>query len=152
MMLIRKASAKDWSIIADFQQQMAWETENITLKPDIIKEGIQTIFNDPTKGSYYVAEVDNCIVGSLMITFEWSDWRNKLIYWIQSVYVLPEFRRRGIYRSLYEHIKSIASNANDVGGIRLYVDRSNLPAQKTYAKLGMNGEHYQVFEWMKLDE
>lgn len=152
MMLIRKASAKDWAIIADFQQQMAWETENMTLKPDIIKEGIQVVLNDPTKGSYYVAEVDNRIVGSLMITYEWSDWRNKLIYWIQSVYVLPEFRRRGIYRSLYEHIKAIASNANDVGGIRLYVDRSNHSAQETYTKLGMNGEHYQVFEWMKPDE
>lgn len=149
MVLIRKASTSEWAIIADFQQQMAMETENITLNPDVLKKGIQEVFKDPTKGGYFVAEMENRIVGSLMITFEWSDWRNKQIYWIQSVYVVPEFRRRGIYRSLYEHIKTIASGANDVGGIRLYVDRSNLPAQETYAKLGMNGEHYQVFEWMK---
>jgi ribosomal protein S18 acetylase RimI-like enzyme len=84
-----------------------------------------------------------------MITFEWSDWRNRTIYWIQSVYVLPDHRRKGVYASLYQHIRSLAEADKNIGGIRLYVDRTNIIAQKTYASLGMNGEHYQVFEWMK---
>ncbi|MEO8036720.1 MAG: GNAT family N-acetyltransferase, partial [Acidobacteriota bacterium] len=104
---------------------------------------------DPALGRYFVAESGGRVVGSLMITFEWSDWRNGMVWWIQSVYVIPPERKRGIYAGLYEHVKSITSHDRGVRGIRLYVDRRNAVAQKVYTRLGMNGEHYQVFEWMK---
>ena len=152
MTTIRKARPEEWSIIADFQRKLALETENIILNPEVLQNGVQTVLKDSSKGCYFLAETDGRINGSLMITYEWSDWRNNMIYWIQSVYVLPEFRRRGIYRKLYEHVKNLALNTNGVGGIRLYVDNSNRPAQQTYTNLGMNGEHYKVFEWMKPQE
>jgi ribosomal protein S18 acetylase RimI-like enzyme len=84
-----------------------------------------------------------------MITYEWSDWRNRNIWWIQSVYVKPEARRKGVYAAMYAHIKNLVQADPSIGGIRLYVDKTNTPAQHTYSKLGMNGDHYQVFEWMK---
>jgi GNAT superfamily N-acetyltransferase len=96
-----------------------------------------------------VAEQDGQILGSLLITHEWSDWRNGTVWWIQSVYVVPEARRKGIYAGLYAHVKELAQADPKVRGIRLYVDRRNTRAQTVYTRLGMNGEHYQVFEWMK---
>lgn len=128
---------------------MASETEGIQLDHAVLSEGVRSVFAQPSKGFYLVAENENQILGSLMVTFEWSDWRNRQIYWIQSVYVLPNFRNQGIYRSLYNYVVSLAEQSDEVGGIRLYVDRSNLSAQQVYSRLGMNGEHYQVFEWMK---
>ena len=89
------------------------------------------------------------VVASLMITYEWSDWRSGMVWWIQSVYVTPEFRRRGVYAGLYSHVKSFVDGDPAIRGIRLYVDERNKPAQEVYARLGMNGEHYRVFEWMK---
>lgn len=149
MILIRKAKATEWPTIAGFQLLMAEETENLRLNPEILSEGIKTVFDNPSKGCYFVAELDGKIVGSLLITYEWSDWRNKTVYWIQSVYVDNDFRRKGVFRKLYAHIRTLAESSPDVGGIRLYVDKGNQKAQITYSDLGMNGEHYQVFEWMK---
>jgi ribosomal protein S18 acetylase RimI-like enzyme len=149
MITIRKARSEEWKTIAGFQQNMASETEHIQLDPNVLGEGVRSVFAQPSKGFYLVAEEKDKIVGSLMITFEWSDWRNRQIYWIQSVYVLPEFRQQGIYRSLYNYVVALAAQSDEVGGIRLYVDRSNLAAQQVYSRLGMNGDHYQVFEWMK---
>ncbi|MDP3442474.1 MAG: GNAT family N-acetyltransferase [Ignavibacteria bacterium] len=149
MTTIRKAIQKEWQTIAGFQQLMAKETENIELDPLILEKGINAIFEHPERGCYFVAVIDNVIVGSLLITYEWSDWRNRTIYWIQSVFVDPAYRRRGIYKLLYKKIKEMAEADSQIGGIRLYVDKTNKIAQQTYAALGMNGEHYQVFEWMK---
>jgi ribosomal protein S18 acetylase RimI-like enzyme len=149
MYKIREALPDDIQFIVSFQINMALETENLILDSDILTSGVESVFRFPDKGRYFVACTDREVIASLMITYEWSDWRNRTIFWIQSVYVLPEHRRRGVYASLYQHIRKLAEADTNIGGIRLYVDRTNLTAQATYASLGMNGEHYQVFEWMK---
>lgn len=149
MITIRKAVESDIPTIISFQERMAFETEEITLDNQNITMGVNALFDDPQKGCYYVAVNNEKVLASLLITFEWSDWRNRTIFWIQSVYVDPVHRRKGVYRLMYQYIQAIAENDNAVGGIRLYVDRTNKNAQATYAALGMNGEHYQVFEWMK---
>ena len=150
MVQIRKAKPEEAIKIVDFQLKMALETEQIILDETTLNEGVKKVFLHPEKGEYYVALVNNTIVASLLITFEWSDWRNRTIYWIQSVYVDKAHRRQGIYATMYAYIKELAKNDPAVGGIRLYVDKTNTSAQKTYSSLGMNGEHYQVFEWMKV--
>ena len=137
----------DVNAIVDFQQAMARETEEIALDRDVVTRGVQAVFDDPSRGRYFVAEAEGQVVASLLITYEWSDWRNGVVWWIQSVYVVPEFRKRGVYAGLYEHVKQTADAS--VKGIRLYVDRRNKAAQEVYRRLGMNGEHYLVFEWMK---
>jgi ribosomal protein S18 acetylase RimI-like enzyme len=145
----RDGKKRDTLDIVDFQIAMARETEGIDLNRFICSRGVEAVFEDRNLGRYFVAESEGDLVASLMITYEWSDWRNGVVWWIQSVYVRPEFRRRGIYAALYQHVKGIAENLETVKGIRLYVDRRNEPAQEVYRRLGMNGEHYQVFEWMK---
>ena len=147
-MKIREANRSDAETIIAFQQHMAMETESMELEYSTISGGVMAVFNDPSKGSYYVAESDNKVVASLLITAEWSDWRNSYIWWFQSVYVIPEHRRKGIFREMYAFIKEAALK-NDIPGLRLYVEKDNLNAQKTYEALGMNGQHYQLFEWMK---
>jgi ribosomal protein S18 acetylase RimI-like enzyme len=115
----------------------------------VLTLGVQQLLKDPSKGKYYVAEANGEALACLMVTFEWSEWRDGNILWIQSVYVSERFRGRGVYAKLYHHIQQIVTDNPDLKGIRLYVDRTNLRAQETYRKLGMNGEHYQVFEWIK---
>jgi GNAT superfamily N-acetyltransferase len=137
----------DANAIVDFQQAMAHETEEVTLDRDVVTRGVQAVFDDPSRGRYFVAEAEGRVVASLLITYEWSDWRNGVVWWIQSVYVVPEFRKRGVYAGLYEHVRQTADAS--VKGIRLYVDRRNKPAQEVYRRLGMDGDHYLVFEWMK---
>jgi ribosomal protein S18 acetylase RimI-like enzyme len=146
---IRKAKESDLVTIVDFQLAMALETENLLLDKSIVEKGVLAAFNDSAKGQYFITEIDGAIAASLMITFEWSDWRNGMVYWIQSVYVKENFRRLGIYRKMYTHIQDLVNKAENVRGIRLYVDKTNIRAQKTYENTGMNGEHYQLFEWMK---
>lgn len=147
-MIIRKATSEDSEVIVDFQQKMAWETEQMTLVPEIINKGVNAVFLDSTKGQYWVSEENGKIVASLLITFEWSDWRNSNVWWFQSVYVLPEFRRKGIFKSMYQYIKNEAG-VNHIAGLRLYVETNNIRAQKTYESLGMKSEHYKMYEWMK---
>jgi ribosomal protein S18 acetylase RimI-like enzyme len=149
MIVIRRAIETDIPVLVSFQERMAFETEGISLEISVLTEGVKALFADPAKGCYFVAMDDVKVVASLLITYEWSDWRNRTIYWIQSVFVDPVHRRKGIYRQLYLFIQEIAKNDESIGGIRLYVDRTNINAQHTYTALGMNGEHYQVFEWMK---
>ena len=145
----RDAASADAPAIIEFQVAMARETEFIELDRAILTSGVRAVFEDPSLGRYFVAEADSRVVGSLLITYEWSDWRNGMVWWIQSVYVIPEYRRRGIYAGLYTHIRTMVAGEEHVRGIRLYVDRRNTAAQQVYTRLGMNGEHYQVFEWMK---
>jgi GNAT superfamily N-acetyltransferase len=149
MAAFRRAYLDDLQSIVDFQLAMAWETEALCLDRAVCAEGVRAVFENPSLGVFYVAESDARVVGVTLTTYEWSDWRNGVVWWIQSVYVLPEFRRQGIYSGIYAHIRSLAEADSSVRGIRLYVDRRNTPAQEVYTRLGMNGEHYQVFEWMK---
>lgn len=146
---VKEAAYDHSKQIAEFQIQMALETEQIHLGRETVLKGVASVFEKPELGRYFVAEINNEIVASLLITYEWSDWRNARIWWIQSVYVVPEHRRKGIFRLMYSHIRSIVENNKDIGGIRLYVDKTNINAQKTYDHVGMNGEHYQLYEWMK---
>ncbi len=145
----REGIRQDSESIVSFQVAMAKETEEIELDHETCRRGVAAVFDDPSLGRYFVAEHDGKVVGSLLITYEWSDWRAGLVWWIQSVYVTPELRRRGVYRGLYDQVRRIASADGAIRGIRLYVDRRNTRAQNVYETLGMNGEHYIVFEWMK---
>ena len=149
-MKVREATEQDIPSLLDFQLKMALETENITLEIISLTMGVHRLFKDSTKGRYYVAEAHGEVVGCLMTTYEWSDWRNGTVLWIQSVYVAKEHRGQGVYKEMYEHIKQLVENDPDLKGIRLYVDKNNTAAQHTYQKIGMNGEHYTVYEWMKL--
>jgi ribosomal protein S18 acetylase RimI-like enzyme len=146
---IRAARPADAPAIIDFQLRMARETEDLELDRGTVTRGVEAVFADPSKGRYWIAERAGRIAGCLLTTYEWSDWRNGTVLWIQSLYVLPDERGRGISRALYEHLKHRVEADPDLKGLRLYVDRRNEAAQRTYARLGMNGEHYGVFEWMK---
>ncbi len=148
-MIIREATINDVDSIVSFQVSMAKETEGIELDIKTVVKGVSAVLKDKSKGKYYVAVTGDKVISSLLTTFEWSDWRNGTILWIQSVYVLPEFRRKGVYRNMYSHIKNTVLNNNNLNGIRLYADKTNLPAQKTYENLGMNQDHYVTFEWLK---
>lgn len=145
---IRKAEISDTSAIVGFQQKMAWETEQMTLIDEIITGGVTAVFRNPTLGEYWIAEDGSKVVASLLITYEWSDWRNANIWWFQSVYVLPEYRRKGVFRSMYQAVKDEAELMG-VKGLRLYVETNNSRAQKTYEALGMNNGHYTMYEWLK---
>jgi ribosomal protein S18 acetylase RimI-like enzyme len=150
-MIVREASEQDIPSLLDFQLKMALETENITLEISSLTMGVHRIFKDSTKGRYYIAEESGEVVGCLMTTYEWSDWRNGTVLWIQSVYVEKKHRGQGVYKEMYSHIQQLVDADPGLKGIRLYVDKTNMAAQQTYKKLGMNGEHYTVYEWMKSD-
>lgn len=148
-MFVREATIKDVESIVKFQLQMADETEGIELDKQTVTKGVSAVLQDNTKGQYYIAEIEGNVVSSLLTTFEWSDWRNGTILWIQSVYVVPEARRKGIYRNMYSHIKKLVLADDNLNGIRLYADKSNTAAQITYKTLGMSPDHYVTFEWLK---
>jgi ribosomal protein S18 acetylase RimI-like enzyme len=148
-MEIRQATINDAAAIAEFNIKMAKETENMDLIPEVIGAGVRNMIENSQMGFYLVAEKDNIIQASLMVTTEWSDWRNGLFWWIQSVYVQAEFRRTGLYRKLYEKVKSLANDESNVCGFRLYVEHDNRVAQQTYRSLGMEQTDYQLFEEMK---
>jgi len=144
--IIRIANPADADSLVEFNQAMALETEGKQLDSHILASGVKAIFHDDKKGFYAVAESDERIVGGLMITFEWSDWRNAWFWWIQSVYIIPEFRRQGVYRGLYEFVINEAKTRGDVCGFRLYVENENTRARKVYEKLGMESSHYLMYE------
>ncbi len=147
---VREATRADIERIAAFQQAMAQETEGKTLDALTLRQGIAAVFGAPQKGFYIAADADEDgaaqVVGSLLITYEWSDWRNATFWWIQSVYVDGGWRRRGVYRAMYDYIFDIASNRSDICGIRLYVERANAIAQQTYDTLGMRKSRYDLYE------
>jgi len=148
MITIRKAIPADGPSIIDFQQKMAWETEKITLDRETVIKGVNAVFSNPALGQYWVAADRDILVASLLITNEWSDWRNANIWWFQSVFVLPAYRKKGVFRSLYSHIRNEADKQG-VAGLRLYVEKNNARAQKTYEAMGMVCDHYKMYEWMK---
>ncbi len=143
---IRNATLADADTLAAFNRNIAMETENLALIPAVVLSGVKAVFENPARGFYVVAEARGELVASLLVTREWSDWRNGELWWIQSVYVTREWRRRGLYRLLYNHVKQRAEQAENVCGFRLYVERENHIAQKTYATLGMRETEYKVFE------
>lgn len=143
---IRDAAPGDAQTIAAFNAAMAMETEGKTLDSGLVEPGVRALLNDANKGRYWVAEVDGEIAGQLMITYEWSDWRNGTMWWIQSVYVPKAFRRTGVFSALYRHVEQLAASAEDCCGIRLYVEESNERAQQTYRSLGMVSPGYAVME------
>jgi predicted GNAT family acetyltransferase len=148
-MIVREAKTEDATTIVEFQLAMARETEGIELDRQTVEKGVSAVLNDTAKGKYYVAEKEGNRIGSLLTTYEWSDWRNGTVLWIQSVYVVPGFRRKGVYRNMYANLKNKVMNDEKLKGIRLYADKSNHSAHKTYKSLGMSPDHYITFEWLK---
>ncbi len=139
---VRPATVSDHETIVAFNLAMAWETEQKTLDRDTLLNGVQRALRDPNRSLYFVALINGEIIGQTMFTTEWSDWRNGDFWWIQSVYVDPAFRGRGVFRALYEHIRALAKNRSDVCGIRLYVIKQNHRAIETYQRLGMTLTDY----------
>ena len=143
---VRLASSDDLFDIVHFNISMALETEDIALNNEEITQGVQAVFDDSHLGRYCVATINNQIVGSLLLTTEWSDWHNKYYWWIQSVYVNSQYRRSGVYKTLYEFVCNSAIEHGDVYAIRLYVDVNNKIAQQVYNNLGMHKSNYDMFE------
>ncbi|HSI87454.1 MAG TPA: GNAT family N-acetyltransferase [Pyrinomonadaceae bacterium] len=145
-MKIREATLEDADALIEFNQAMALETEGIRLDPEKISAGVRAVFEGDRRGFYLVAEEAGEIVGGLMVTYEWSDWRNAWFWWIQSVYVVPEARGKQLYAAMYGRVKEMAAAKGDVCGFRLYVERENERAQRVYKKVGMTASHYVMFE------
>ncbi len=145
-MVIRAAERRDVAALVAYNLALAWETEQKRLDPATVKAGVEALLSDPQRGFYTVAEVEGQVVGQVLITFEWSDWRNGWFWWLQSVYVLPAFRRRGVFRALVEHLEERARREGQVVGLRLYVERENRAAQAVYAALGLQPTTYGVLE------
>jgi len=145
--MIRQATMEDLDLLVQGNLSMALETEGVALDPATLEPGVRAVLSGQQPGRYYVWEEDGRVTAQLMITFEWSDWRNGMVWWIQSVYVPEEARRRGSFRQLYRAVRSLAQAAGSPG-LRLYVDERNTRAQKVYEALGMKGDHYRVFEDM----
>jgi len=147
-MIIRQALHGDAATIIDFQMKMALETEEMALDRDTLAKGVEAIFTDPRKGIYYIAEIEGQVAGCLLLLDEWSDWRNGYVKWIHSVYVDSDFRGRGVFKKMYQYLESVVHEEGH-RGLRLYVDLSNTGAQKVYEKMGMNRDHYYLYEWLK---
>lgn len=143
---VRPAIKQDAKVIAAYNQAMALETENKTLLRDRILPGVEAVFDNPELGFYLVSCVDGAVAGCLLITTEWSDWRNGLFWWIQSVYVAPEYRGQGVFSSLYGHVREAAKDNPEICGLRLYVERENERAHRTYLRLGMVETEYRLLE------
>lgn len=143
---VRRAAPRDADALVAHNCAMARETEGKKLDPEVVSRGVQGLFTKPDHGFYLVAETDGLVVGSLMITCEWSDWRDGFFWWVQSVYIAPDHRRTGIYRSLYDEVRTEAREADDVRGLRLYVEQTNRNARAVYARLGMDETSYRLYE------
>lgn len=149
MIQILRAKAKHLDTIVNFQLNMALETENLKLEKEIVRSGVFHIFENDYKGYYLIAKDNEQVIASLLVLFEWSDWRNGSVLWVHSVYVLPEYRKKGIFRQMFEHLKQEIVVDDTLKGIRLYVDKTNKNAQEVYKKLNMSDQHYSLYEWMK---
>ncbi len=145
-LLVRPALLADAAVICEFNRLLALESEGKILDPALLQPGVHKALADDNKGRYFLAELDGQIVGQLGVTYEWSDWRNGWFWWIQSVYVRPEARRRGVFRTLFQHVLDSAKTDPQVIGIRLYVERDNHAAQGTYEAMGLHRTGYHVME------
>ncbi len=147
MTTIRRALPHDLDALVTGNQTMALETESVRLDPMTLRAGVAALLEAREPGAYWVIEDQGHVIGQLLITYEWSDWRNRTVWWIQSVHIDAAQRGRGLFRALYAHVRGEAERAG-AAGLRLYVDKTNTRAQAVYAALGMNGDHYSVFEDM----
>ena len=147
--MIRRATLNDINKIVEFNYNLAFETENKELDKGILENGVRALLNDENKGVYHVYEEEGHVIGQIMYTYEWSDWRNGTFIWIQSVYVDKEHRGKGVFRSLYNFIKTMCDKNEEICGVRLYVERENITAQKTYKSLGMEECNYYIYEYEK---
>ena len=138
-------------MIAEFNLRLAEETEELHLDPGCVDKGVAAILSDPAKGLYFVAQTRGEVVGQVMITYEWSDWRNGNLWWLQSVYVRKDFRRKGVFRALFKHLQDLALKSGGVCGLRLYMHSENARARNSYEQLGMKRTKYEVME-MELDQ
>lgn len=146
MLKIRPATIADAQVIADCNLALAKESEHRTLDPPILLEGVRGVFQNAARGVYYLAEDNANVLGQLMLTYEWSDWRNGWFWWIQSVYVLPAHRGQRVFTQLYRYVEQRARDSRGVCGLRLYVDHDNVNAQRIYQDLGMCATRYEVLE------
>ncbi len=147
-MNIRVAHREDIDALVEFNHAMAIETEGLRLDRDTLRRGVEAVFADEKKGFYVVSVIGDAIVGGLMVTYEWSDWRNAWFWWIQSVFIKPEARGQKLYRQMYQFVKARAGDAGNVCGFRLYVENDNFNAQKVYDAVGMHASHYLMYEEM----
>jgi GNAT superfamily N-acetyltransferase len=143
---VRRATPADADLVAEFNRRLAAESEGRELDRAVLAAGVRAVLADPNKGVYHLAELGGAVVGQLLITYEWSDWRNGWLWWVQSVYVRGDARRRGVFRALFEHVERLARAEPGVVGIRLYVEQGNRAAQETYLRLGMTRAGYLVLE------
>ena len=148
MVTIRGGRLEDLDCIVEFQLRMALETEELRLDRETVTRGVRAVFEDATKGEYWVAEEEGKVVGGLLTIPEWSDWRNGTVLWIHSLYVIPKARGQGVFKKLYRMLQERVELSPDLKGLRLYVDKQNRQAQKAYEAVGMDGEHYQLYEWL----
>jgi len=144
--LIRQATIADVETIARYNTSMALETEGVSLDQHRIKQGVHAVITDSSKGFYAVADIESRVIGQMMVTFEWSDWRNGIFWWIQSVYVIPQYRQLSVLTKLHEHVRSQARKNPSVCGLRLYVEEDNKIAQKAYKSLNMMESTYKIYE------
>ncbi len=149
MIEIRKGKLSDTERIVELQVRMAQETEGLGLDKTVVGRGVQGVFQEPARGTYWVAEEKGKVLGVLLAIPEWSDWRNATVLWIHSLYVIPEARGQGVFKKLYLNLQKQVQQSPEMAGIRLYVDKQNKSAQKVYEKLGMNKHHYELYEWLK---
>ena len=143
---VRMASSADRDAFVRFNRAMALETENRKLDENVVAPGVDAVFEDPARGFYVVAQCGDDLAAALLVTFEWSDWRNANFWWIQSVYVMPAYRRRGLYRRLYQYVRERARSEGGVCGFRLYVEKHNSIARQVYESLGMTASDYLMYE------
>ena len=148
-MIIRLATSKDVAIITNFNANLAFETEDKVLDKETLTKGVAALLEDPAKGTYYVCEIDGKVVGQMLYPYEWSDWRNGMFWWIQSVYVDKAYRKQGIFKALYQNILEKAQADPNVAGLRLYVEKENHGAKATYEQLGMAACAYDMYEYEK---
>jgi len=149
MIEIRKGKLSDLGRIVELQLRMAQETEALGLDRDVVSKGVRGVFQEPARGTYWVAEEKGELLGMLLAIPEWSDWRNGTVLWVHSLYVIPQARRRGVFKKLYSNLKKQVEQSPELMGLRLYVDKTNKPAQEVYERLGMSKEHYELYEWLK---
>ena len=149
MIEIRKGKLSDTERIVELQVRMAQETEGLGLDKTVVGRGVQGVFQEPARGTYWVAEEKGRVVGVLLAIPEWSDWRNATVLWIHSLYVIPEARGQGVFKKLYLNLEKQVQQSPELAGLRLYVDKQNKSAQEVYEKLGMNKHHYELYEWLK---
>jgi GNAT superfamily N-acetyltransferase len=145
---VRHATIDDASAIVEFQVRMARETQGIELAGPVVQRGVAAVFDDPAKGAYWVAELDGQIVASLLTVPEWSDWRNATVCWVHSVYVEPGARRKGVFSTMYRHLRERVEASADLAGLRLYTEHDNHTAKSVYESLGMSRERYLLYEWL----